>query len=137
MATVMLMTTLCWWFYDGDRFKNSVTEFICWRLFYAGDFFNVLNRSPTSETCHQHISSPTSATNIDVTVEIKTYYKLFVWTENINSFLSGWLLKISPRNVEPDLINVKIMTTFRFLFPTDCDVSNSSLLMFNSILSFS
>ena len=53
--------------------------------------------------------------------------------ENIKTFLSGWLLKISPRNVEPDLINVKIMTTFRFLFPTD----NWSLLMFHSILSFS
>ena len=34
---------------------------------YVGDFLNVLNRSPTSQTCHQHIWSPTSVTNIDVT----------------------------------------------------------------------
>ena len=26
---------------------------------------NILNRSPTSETCHQHILSPTSVTSIE------------------------------------------------------------------------
>ena len=38
----------------------------CWQNHYVGDFFryvcnflNVLNRSPTSQTCHQH-PSPTS-----------------------------------------------------------------------------
>jgi len=35
---------------------------------YDGDFLNVLNRSPTSQTCHQHIWPPTSVSNIDVTV---------------------------------------------------------------------
>ena len=47
----------CWWqnHYVGDFFR------------YVGDFLNVLNRSPTSQTCHQHIWSPTSVTNIDVT----------------------------------------------------------------------
>ena len=30
------------------------------------DFLNVLNRSPTSQRRHQHISSPTSVANIDV-----------------------------------------------------------------------
>ena len=34
---------------------------------YVGDLLNVLNRSPTSLTCHQHIQAPTSVTNIDVT----------------------------------------------------------------------
>jgi len=34
---------------------------------YVGDFLNVLNRSPTSQTYRQHIWSPTSVTNIDVT----------------------------------------------------------------------
>ena len=29
--------------------------------------FSVLNQSPTSQCCHQHTSSPTSVTNIDVT----------------------------------------------------------------------
>ena len=37
---------------------------------YVGGFFNVLNRSPTSQTCHQHIWSPTSVTNIDVTQQV-------------------------------------------------------------------
>ena len=33
MVTVMSVITLCWWFYDGDRFKMLVTESLCWRLF--------------------------------------------------------------------------------------------------------
>ena len=54
-----------------------VTESLCCRMVeknpYVGDFFryvddflNVLNRSPTSQTCQQHIWSPTPFTNIDV-----------------------------------------------------------------------
>ena len=72
---VMLVTTWCWWFYDSDRFKMLVTESLCWRLFSLCWWFsqciksvtNILNWSPTSHTCHQHIWSPTSVTNIDVT----------------------------------------------------------------------
>ena len=62
-VTVMLMTSLCWWLYDGDWFQILVAE--CWRFFrYVGDFLNVLNRSPNlSHICHtfglQH-PSPTS-----------------------------------------------------------------------------
>ena len=41
---------------------------------YVGEFLNVLNRSPTSQTCHQHIWSPTSVTNIDVTL-YEIYFK--------------------------------------------------------------
>ena len=53
----MMVTDLrCWWQNHcvGDSFR------------YVGDFLN-LNRSPTSQTCHQHIGSPTFVTNIDVT----------------------------------------------------------------------
>ena len=32
-ATVMLVTTLWLWFYDGDSFKMLVTESLCWWLF--------------------------------------------------------------------------------------------------------
>ena len=41
------------------------------------DFLNVLNRSPTSQRRHQHISSPTSVANIDVDKKKsrKTYRK--------------------------------------------------------------
>ena len=46
-----------------------VTESLYWRLFsVCWLFFNILNRLPASKTCHQHISSPTSVTNIDVTI---------------------------------------------------------------------
>ena len=56
--TWMLVTDLrCWWQnqYVSDFFR------------YVGDFANVFNRSPTSQTCHQHIWSLTSVTNINVT----------------------------------------------------------------------
>ena len=49
---IMLATfSLCWWF---SQCIKSVT--------------NILNRSSTSQTCHQRIWSPTSVTNIDVTM---------------------------------------------------------------------
>ena len=74
-VTVMSVTSLCWWLYDGDWFEMLVAEWLCWRLFrYVSDFLNVLNRSPTSQTCHQHIWSPTSVTNIDVTESNCTCY---------------------------------------------------------------
>ena len=46
-------------------------------FFVVGDFLNVLNRSPTSQTCHQHIGSPTTVTNIDVTVFFISMLKIF------------------------------------------------------------
>ena len=64
-VAVMLVTTLSWWLYDGDRFKMLATVSLSWQFFrYDGGFVNVLNRSPTSQTCRQHIASPTSFTNI-------------------------------------------------------------------------
>ena len=62
----------CWWHCHVGDF-NMVTDLRCWWQNHyvgdslCGDFLNVLNRSPTSQTCHQHIWSPTSVTNIDVT----------------------------------------------------------------------
>ena len=82
MVTVILLamvTSLCWWLYEGDWFEMLVTESLCWRLFrYVDDFLNVLNRSPTSKTCHQHIWSQTSVTNIDLTAKnFEKFRKLF------------------------------------------------------------
>ena len=62
-VTVMLGTSLCWWLYDGDSFEMLVAEWLCWRLFSLCWWFsqciksvtNILNRSLTSQTCHQHI----------------------------------------------------------------------------------
>ena len=75
MVTVMLVISLCWWLYDGDWFQMLVKESLWWRLFSLCWLFsqciksviNILNRSPTSQICHQHIWSPTSVTNIDIT----------------------------------------------------------------------
>ena len=70
---VIMVTSSCWWIYDGDWFQMLVAESLCWRFFslcwwFSKSFTNILNRSPTSQTCHQHIWSPWSVTNIDVTV---------------------------------------------------------------------
>ena len=57
----------------GDRFEMLVAESLCWRFSqYIKSVTNILNPSPTSQTLgtntrHQHIWSPTSVTNIDVT----------------------------------------------------------------------
>ena len=57
-----------------------VAESLCWRLFrYIGDFLNVLYRSPISQTCHQHIWSPRSVTNIDVT-ELTSWFSVLIVT---------------------------------------------------------
>ena len=66
----------CWWLYDCDWFQTLVAESLCWRLFSLFWWFsqciksvtNILNRSLTSQSCHQHIWFPTSVTKIDVTV---------------------------------------------------------------------
>ena len=66
----------CWWqnHYVGDFFR------------YVGDFLNVLNLNvPTSQTCHQHIWSPTSVTNIDVAIFNPRYLVLECWLEIVNS----------------------------------------------------
>ena len=66
-VTVMLVTDLrCWWqnHYVGDLFR------------YVGDLLNVLNRSLTSQTCHQQIWSPTFVTNIDVTLNMISRFLL-------------------------------------------------------------
>ena len=51
-----------------------VAESLC-NIIHVGDFFrydrdfsNVLNRSPTSRTCHQQIWPSTSVININVTI---------------------------------------------------------------------
>ena len=61
---------------DVGDIVMMVTDFRCqWQNHYVGDFFrhvrdflNVLNRSPTSQTFHQHIWSSTSFTDIDVSL---------------------------------------------------------------------
>ena len=77
------------------------TDFRCWwQNHYVGDFSlcwwfpqcielitSILIRSPTSQTCRQHIWSPTSYTNIDVTwfeVGLEFLLRWKSWTELMN-----------------------------------------------------
>ena len=64
MVKVLLVTSLCYKTYVGD-FMMVTDLRSWWQNHYVGDFFryvgdilNELNRSPTSQTCHQHIWSP-------------------------------------------------------------------------------
>ena len=54
-VTVMLVTSLCWWLYDGDWLEMLEAESLCWRLFSLCWRFsqciksvtNISNLSPT------------------------------------------------------------------------------------------
>ena len=61
--TVMLVTSLCWCLYDGDRFVMLVTESLCWRLYFQ---------------CIKSLWSATSVTNNNVTgfYHLRFYYTL-------------------------------------------------------------
>ena len=104
-VTVMLVTSLFWWLYDGDWFQMLVAESLCWRLFTLCWWFsqciisvtNILNRSPTSQTCHQHIWSPTTVTNIDVTMSTalrchQHYGSPRFEVQTLSSKLSFWVI---------------------------------------------
>ena len=62
-----MLVTLCW-----RQFLVAVlvTSFGCWcptlMLKYRGCWWRKQKQSSTSQSCRQHISSPTSVTNIDV-----------------------------------------------------------------------
>ena len=69
MVTVMLVTSLCWWLYDGDWFQMLVAESLCWRLFFVmlvifqciKSVTNISNLSQThlvSNIRHQHRCNP-------------------------------------------------------------------------------
>ena len=59
LATFFVMLVIFSIYQIGHQHPKSVT--------------NILNRSQTSHTCHQHIWYPKSVTNIDVTVKMTTY----------------------------------------------------------------
>ena len=70
-ATKMLVTIGWWWLYVGDGISILVTSSGCWcptpMLKYRGCWWRKRPKpSPTFQSCRQHISSPTSVTNIDV-----------------------------------------------------------------------
>jgi len=96
----------CWWLYDGDWFQMLVAELLCWRLLTLCWWFsqciisvtNIMNRSPTSQTCHQYIWSPTTvSTNIDETMSTalrchKHYGSPRFEVQILSSKLSFWVI---------------------------------------------
>ena len=52
----MLVTSVCWWLYDGDLFKMLVAESLCWWFSQCiKSVTNILNQSLTSWIGHQHL----------------------------------------------------------------------------------
>ena len=77
----MLVTSLCWWLYDGDWFQTLAAESLCWRLFSLCWRFSQCKKLVTNiSNFHQYIWSPTSVTNIDAT-------KMIAWSENFDYVL--------------------------------------------------
>ena len=73
-VTVMLVTSLYWWLYDGNWIEMLVAESLCWRLFSLWWWFFLCINSVTNILN----LSPTSVTNIDVTLRVGDF-KLEVW----------------------------------------------------------
>ena len=64
-VTVMLVTSLCWWLYDGDQFEMLVAKSLCWRFFQCiKSVTNILN----AYTFCLHHSSPTSMSAFEVII---------------------------------------------------------------------
>jgi len=104
----------CWWRYIGDLFKMLVAQSFCWRLF---SLFSQC-RSPTFQTCHQYIWSPTYVTNIDVTSKnVRETYrnvrKMLSWFRNfrLSWFSTQIFLRLSDKN-DGNFINRTIFVIF-------------------------
>ena len=73
----MLVTLLCLWLLEDDNFWISMREYQnWWHLLNVGPLLEKYSvcwwPKTLSQSCHQHISSPTSVTNIDVTPLVLT-----------------------------------------------------------------
>ena len=111
----MLVTSLCWWLYDSDWFEMLVAESLCWRLFSWCWWFsqciksvtNILNQSPTSQTCHQHIwsPSPTSMYHTDFSLN---FCLNRVFNDDSSLSIRSRLLIRKPIRKRAEIINLKI-----------------------------
>ena len=117
VGDIFMLVTFGWWLISdvSDRIIILVT--------------NILNRSPTSQTCHQHIWSPTSVTNIDLIVgnpnfSVITHLAFDSLRENLYSFYSFRSIyhieSLRQSLVEDDLEN----------YPIQIFVSNSRLNLY-------
>ena len=84
VGDIVMLMTLWWWLISdvGGRIIMLATFFVMSVTFFVMSVFsqriksvtNILNRSLTSKTCHQHICSPTSVTNIVVTIRSTRFF---------------------------------------------------------------
>ena len=82
----------CWWW----LISGVVGRIIMLATLIVGDFLNVSNRSSTSQTCHQHIWSPTSVTNINLTNSWRRYFRLIHYQTHLIGSFKCWSDWISP-----------------------------------------
>ena len=107
---MLLVTTLCRWLYDGDSFKMSAAESLCWWLFFfmlmnSQIKESVTNISKLSSTltvsiiCHQHRCGHFNHEKTSTT--IKTYKSR---VQKINLELANHLswLKLNLRSFRMD-----------------------------------
>ena len=59
--------------------SNDANEFLWWFGISQTSVTSILNRSPTSQTCHQHLWSPTSVTNIDIILMTVLIGSIWFW----------------------------------------------------------
>ena len=120
-CTVMLVTTLCRWIYDGDRFNILATESLCWRLSSCWWclVYQVIGHQHlkivtlfVSNICHQHrcslifyLSSVTSDSYNAKWIEETTS----VFEEGRK--VENDLLSIIPSCIDWKWIDGKVMTT--------------------------
>jgi len=100
-----MLVTLCWqqFLSIGDRISTVAKSFECWcstpMLKYRWCWWRKWPKpSPTSQSCRQHISSPTFVTNIDVALEIRWWISRFlvrIWIWVVVRKLSSWITAIS------------------------------------------
>ena len=114
----MLVKSLCWRLNDGDDFKMLVTKknmlvtffcmwvtfqsvtniIICQNVILVTDIWRwCLNLDVDDVTCHQHIWSPTSFTNTDVTKNIRLFklcYDQSGWQYTNGLERANWILQV-------------------------------------------
>ena len=76
VGDIVMLVALWWWLIldFGDRIIRLATFFVMLvSSLSIKSVTNILNRSSTSQTFHQHIWSPTSVTNIDIIIYIYAF----------------------------------------------------------------
>ena len=135
------------WLYDGDKFQMLVTESLCWWFSLCNNSdISILNRSPTSQTCHQHIWSPTSVINIDITQDSyyqaplepndRQYIRIACSCENVTEIFRNFEFSKFYGQNRPWLPTFDMITTLKMIrFVTRISFPSQHLWFYSSYLS--